>query len=132
MSSRAGARFRPGSRLRNGGEFERVFRKGTRLDGPLFLLVALENGHGRTRLGLAASRRIGQATARNRAKRLLRESFRRLTPEACAGYDIVLVPKSEIKDRGQAEVDREYRERLRRFVARIATRPPRPRPPAHD
>jgi ribonuclease P protein component len=129
MGGRAGARFPPVARLRTGGEFERVFKRGTRLDGPLFLLVAVENDQGRPRLGLAASRRIGRATVRNRAKRLLRESFRRLTPPAGAGFDIVLVPKHGIDDRGQAEVDREYRERLRRLLVRAA-RTPGPRAPA--
>ena len=80
-------RFRPQERLRSGGEFQRVLRKGLRLDGPLFTLIAVENALGYGRLGLAASRRLGGAVARNRAKRLLRESFRR---HKLPGMDLVL------------------------------------------
>ena len=96
-----------------------MLRKGLRLDGRFFALVALENGRAYGRLGLAASRRLGGAVARNRAKRLLRESFRRLKP---AGADVVLIPKPEILRHGQAEVEREYRDRLRRLAERRGAR----------
>jgi len=122
MGGRAGARFPPVARLRTGGEFERVFKRGTRLDGPLFLLVAVENDQGRPRLGLAASRRIGRATVRNRAKRLLRESFRRLPIGGDRAYDLVLIPKPEIVGRSQSEVDDEYGQRIRQLLARAEAR----------
>jgi len=101
-----------------------------RLDGPLFVLVAAANGRPYSRLGLAASRKVGGAVARNRAKRLLRESFRR--QKVLPGFDLVLIPKAEILSAAQEEVDREYRERLQRLAARGAARRGRPRPsPPH-
>jgi len=96
-----------------------------RLDGRLFALIAADNQRAYGRLGLAASRRLGGATARNRAKRLLRESFRR---HKFPGADLVLIPKPEILDHTQAEVEREYRDRLRRLAARRAARPRDPAP----
>ena len=50
----------------------------------------------------------------HRARRLLRESFRRLPPAAGSGLDLVLVAQRELASSGQAEVERELRERLRR------------------
>jgi ribonuclease P protein component len=104
-----------------------VLKKGLRLDGPLFALVAIENGLAYGRLGLAASRRLGGAVARNRAKRLLRESFRGMKPP---GADMVLIPKPEILEHSQAEVEREYRDRLRRLAARRTSRNRGAAPPA--
>jgi len=100
-------------------QFRRVLRDGLRLDGALFLLFALANDRGHDRLGLAASRRLGGAVVRNRAKRLLRESFRRNKRAAGApALDLVLVPKREMAGRAQREVEHEYQERLRRLAAR--------------
>jgi ribonuclease P protein component len=95
------------------------------------VLVAAAREDGRSRLGLTISRRLGKAVVRNRARRLLRESFRRVPLESTRGFDLVLIPKPEIVGRSQAEVDREYRERVRQLLARAApgSRRERPHPP---
>jgi ribonuclease P protein component len=124
------ARLRHAERLLRGSDFRKAFRLGIRLDGPLFLMVAAPNGRAFSRLGLAASRKVGGAVARNRAKRLLRESFRR--HKALGGFDLVLIPKAEILKRTQGEVEREYGERLRRLATRGASHRARPgSPPPH-
>jgi ribonuclease P protein component len=122
MAAASGARLRPRERLSGGAEFRRVFRRGARVESASFLLLAVENGHGFHRLGLAAGRRVGGSVARNRARRLLRESFRKNKQEGAAGFDVVLVAKQEIAVRSQGEVESEYRECLRRLAARPAAR----------
>lgn len=116
--------------MKTPGEFRRVFRSGQRLEGPLFQLVAAENGGSLHRLGLTVGRKVGAAIARNRAKRLLRESFRRHLFECDVSFDIVMVPKRELAERSQAEVDREYEDRLRRLAQRRRAPNRRARPPA--
>jgi ribonuclease P protein component len=118
VADRRGPRFRPRQRLVRGAEFRRVLRRGVRLGGPLFLMVAVENDRGHHRLGLTVSRKVGKAADRNRVKRLLRECFRRSAQGDERGFDLVLVPRTEMVERTQPEVDREYRERLRRLLAR--------------
>jgi ribonuclease P protein component len=110
--------FRPRQRLRTGAEFDAVFKRGARLDGQLFLLVAAPNGRAFDRLGLAVSRRVGGAVERNRARRLLREGFRRLERAGSPGFDLVVVARAPLARHGQAEVDRELRERLLRIRRR--------------
>ena len=48
------------------------------------------------RLGIAATKKLGGAVVRNRAKRLIREVFRR--NKIAPGFDVVVVPKRELLD----------------------------------
>jgi len=124
-----GATLRAHERLRRPADFRRVFASGFRLDGPLFLLVLAPTGLGHDRLGLAASRKVGGAVERNRAKRLLRDVFRRTKHHGLPPMDVVAVPKPAILRHRQDEVEREYRDRLRVRAARTRARRPRPAPP---
>ena len=52
------------------------------------------------RLGLTVSRKVGNAVARNRAKRRLREMVRLcIAPEKLAGFDIVLIGRASAQER---------------------------------
>lgn len=110
-----GSRYGPRRRLRSPRDFDAVFKRGARLGGRLFLVVALANQRGYDRLGLAVGRRVGDAVDRNRARRLVRESFRRLPRLPGGGVDVVVVGHSELPRCRQAEVDRELQERFRRI-----------------
>jgi ribonuclease P protein component len=98
------ARFPPAHRLRNRAGFTHVFRRNIRSADALFT-VLVRPGDGRhPRLGLAISvRAAGGAVARNRIKRLVRESFRQrqgLMP----AVDIVVMARPGIAARNNAEI----------------------------
>jgi ribonuclease P protein component len=65
------------ARLRKRAEFLRVYEQGARIEGRYLTVFLLPNRLGRHRVGITATRKaIGKAHDRNRAKRLLRETFR--------------------------------------------------------
>jgi ribonuclease P protein component len=69
--------FEPRKRLHQPAEFRAVRQRGRRLTDAYFSLSVLANHESHARLGLAiATRTFGTAVARNRIKRLARESFR--------------------------------------------------------
>jgi ribonuclease P protein component len=76
----AGARalsFPPARRLRKPGEFKRVYATGRRMGNEYFTINAQPNELAGARLGLSvAVRAMGNAVARNRIRRMIRESFR--------------------------------------------------------
>ena len=63
-------------RLRDPAEFDRLFRHGSRLERPGFVLVWMAVP-GRRAVGFAVGRRLGGSVRRNLARRRLREAYRR-------------------------------------------------------
>lgn len=66
------------------------------------------------RVGITASRKVGNAVARNRARRLLRESARRVYDGIEGGWDIVLVARRALVDANVAQADTAVRSMLDR------------------
>jgi ribonuclease P protein component len=85
-------------RLRRRGEFLAVAGTRRRWVAPAFVLQAGPRGvASEIGLGFTASRRIGSAVARNRARRRLRAAARAILPGAAKpGYDYVLVARPAI------------------------------------
>lgn len=63
--------------LRRSAEFKKVYQEGKRYQGSLVTAFVLANNYANHRLGVTVSRKISPtAVGRNRAKRLLKETFR--------------------------------------------------------
>ena len=92
-------------RLRRTRDVQRTLREGRSWAHPLLRLVACPNGLGLSRIGVTASRRVGSAVARSRAKRLLRESARHLYSRFGSGWDVMLVARADLPNRKQPQVE---------------------------
>jgi ribonuclease P protein component len=107
-------RLRPPDRIRRRADYLRIQKRGFRTQGRFLTLIALPNGTGNARLGVSASRRLGGAVRRNRAKRLIREVFRRNRPTS--GFDLVVIPKPELLEASLAALAEDFRTALRRHA----------------
>jgi ribonuclease P protein component len=96
-------------RIKHGRDFSRVKVRGRRaVHGCLIAnWLTLPRGSS-SRLGVVTSRALGGAVVRNRARRLLRESFRRHQHQLDQPVDLVLVARSSIVGRKLAEVEKDY------------------------
>src|SRR5215208_1887557 len=93
-------------RIRKRPEFERIYETGAKIHGRFMTLFVMVNGTDTPRLGVAATRKLGSAVERNRAKRRARELFRRR--KHIGGLDIVIVPRREMLDAPFASLEAEY------------------------
>jgi ribonuclease P protein component len=87
-------RFRPHEHLRRADDFRRVFERRRSVSDAWLIVYGCENGLPHLRLGLSVSRKFGQATHRNRLRRLYREAFRLTRHEMPTGLDLVLIPRT--------------------------------------
>ncbi len=101
--------------LRRSVEFATVRAKGRRVDCGAFILQLLpradleENAStNNRRLGVIASKRVGPAVARNRARRVLREIFRLNQESLPQNCDVVMVARASIDRYGFDELQRRY------------------------
>src|SRR5436189_6414511 len=98
----------PSRRIRRRGEFQRVFDGGRRAHGRYLTIIAAPAPGPDSRLGIVASKKLGGAVVRNRAKRLIREVFRTQTSPDLAS-DLVIIPKAAALQVVAAEVVNDYR-----------------------
>lgn len=73
--------------------FAEVYREGRRYAGEA-VVVYCRDTEGPARLAITAGRRLGSAVLRNRAKRRVREAFRRIEGRVCSRGDLVLVARN--------------------------------------
>jgi ribonuclease P protein component len=105
-------RFRPNERIRRRPEFQQVYERGARIHSRFSTVFLLANGSTVGRLGIAATRKLGGAVERNRAKRLIREVFRR--NKIAPGFDVVVIPKRDLLEASLDALEADYRNLVER------------------
>jgi ribonuclease P protein component len=90
VTATSSARFQTSLRLHRPAEFKLIYAKGRRFNNPYFTAAVYANSLAHPRLGLSiAARTIGNAVARNRIKRAVRESFRQ-HQQSLPALDIII------------------------------------------
>lgn len=111
--------FRPAEHLRRPADFQRVFERRRSVSDAWLIIYAGPNGLPYLRLGLSVSRKVGQATHRNRLRRLYREAFRLTRSEMPVGLDLVLIPRTSTEPT-LAELKRSLPRLVRQLARKLA------------
>ena len=124
----------PDHRLRRRQDFLRAYRTGRRRGGRFATLFFVANELDHARLGITASRKVGNSVARQRLKRRVREIYRRWEHRAdLPPLDLVVNLKPNAREGGFAELRGELLRQMATLLPErsAASRPTTPsRPPA--
>lgn len=110
MPSHCSLRFRKLSHLRKHEDFQHIFEVGNQSFGKYITLWVNKESNSNHRIGVVATKRtFHDAVQRNRAKRLIRESFRLLQPQLIRSkpWDIVVIARRSILGQKQQLVQKE-------------------------
>jgi len=108
----AGSGLRPDEKIRRRAHFQQIYSEGVRVNSRYSTMFVLPNQLEIGRLGIAATKKLGGAVVRNRAKRLIREVFRR--NKIAQGFDVVIVPKRDLLDASLTVLETDYLQLLER------------------
>jgi len=101
--------------LKLNGDFRRAYGRGKSLAAPALVTYALRNRAGRCRYGITASKKVGNAVARSRCRRIIREALRTLDEPIRGNWDLVFVARGRTKSATMPQIQDTMRVQLRKL-----------------
>jgi ribonuclease P protein component len=106
--------------LRRSADYRRIYRDGAKAPSRWFVLFGRKLVSGEpSAYGITASRKVGNAVARNRCKRRLRVLAARWMPET--GVEIVINARRGLDQAAWPELEGDFRQCLRRLLSRLGS-----------
>ena len=91
--------------LKKNSDFQHVYRNGKSYANKYIVMYVLENNKGINRLGISASKKIGNSVVRHRFTRLVRESYRLHENIFNSGLDIVVIARNSASSISYFEIE---------------------------
>ena len=105
-------------RLKTGKDFKSIFQKGVHIRGTTLSIRALRKNGQERRVAFSTRKKIGTAVSRNRARRLLREAYRRKSTVLPDNIDIVFIAEKAILHSHLTTVDSELSKLIEKLERR--------------
>lgn len=94
----------PVETLKTNSDFRRAYARGKSYTNPALVMYVRKNRAGSCRIGITASKKIGNAVQRNRARRVIREAFRQVNLPLKGNYDVVFVARTKTVHKKSTEI----------------------------
>ncbi len=100
--------------LRNERDFSSIYNKGKSVGDRYIVVFYKKNNLTYNRTAFVASKKVGNSVARNRARRLMKESYRLSNLNLVQGYDMIIIARNTINDVKCADVKKSLKSALKR------------------
>lgn len=93
-------------------DFRRIYARGKSYVTPLLVVYVLKNRTQDVRVGITTSKKVGNAVTRSRARRVIREAYRQISPRVKGGFDLVFVTRGRTPHSKSTQVMRHMEKEL--------------------
>ena len=100
--------------LRRKNDFTTIYNRGKSIGDRYVVLFYRKNNLPYNRMAFLASKKVGNSVKRNRARRLMKESFRLTDLKVPTGYDFIIIARNTITNAKCAEVKKSLESAFRR------------------
>ena len=90
--------------LRRNSDFTSIYKKGKSVGHRFVVVFYRKNNLPYNRIAFLASKKVGNSVIRNRARRLMKESYRQINQRFAIGYDIIFIARNTIINTKCADV----------------------------
>lgn len=84
--------------LKKNKDFQVVYRNGKSYANKYLVMYVRKNELNKNRIGISASKKVGNSVVRHHLARLIRENYRLLEENFQCGYDIIIVVRVSAKE----------------------------------
>lgn len=91
--------------IKKNSDFRNVYKNGNSYANKYLIMYIIENRTDKNRLGISVSKKVGNSVIRHRITRLIRESYRLSEDRLFNGLDIVVVARTNAKDKSYKEIE---------------------------
>lgn len=100
--------------LRKKEDFTSLYKKGKSVAGKFVVIFYRRNNLSTNRKAFLASKKVGNSVERNRARRLMRESYRQMEADMSKGWDFIFIARNTILDSKCADVKKSMEAALKK------------------
>lgn len=98
--------------IKSNKDFMRAYKKGKFTANKFISVYYVPNRSPYNRIGITTSKKIGNAVARNRARRIIRAAYRNSEKMFPIGFDIVFVARPDIISEKSTNIERFIKQRV--------------------
>jgi ribonuclease P protein component len=94
-------------------QFRRAYNRGKSFVSPYLIAYCFKKKYGGINMGITSGKKIGNAVARNRSRRIIREAYRSLYPELSGNWDIIFVARTATVYKKSTDIAKVMRKQLK-------------------